>query len=133
MRNILPPGKTLEGKLLAFGKKLVEATWALTLSVWKHHNEAVHGKSKGYSDRDKNALRKSIETIYRELRNKVDEEDKWLFREEVRIRIDKPVPQQIAWLERVLISFDEKVRSKYSIITHTELILHRMCLSSIYV
>ena len=54
----------------------MEATWTFTLSVWKHHKEAVHGKSKGYSDREKNAIRVSIETIYRELRNKVDEEDK---------------------------------------------------------
>ena len=53
MRNRIPKGKTLEGKLLAFGKKLVEATWTCTLSVWKTHNEAVHGKSKGYSDREK--------------------------------------------------------------------------------
>ena len=45
----LPDDKTKQGKIIAFGKHLVESTWAYALDIWKSHNGMVHGTGSGHS------------------------------------------------------------------------------------
>ena len=122
-----------EGKILAFGRSLVDGVWTFTLNVWKRHNETVHGKSGKYSDRDVAVLRECVKLIYMELSSTVSTEDEWLFRIGVKIRMDQPVPQIVGWLERVLWCFDDNVRSAHPVVNRSKKLLHRMCMSSIYV
>ena len=47
-RSKVPPGPEKEGKIIAFGKALIEANWILTQNVWKSHNDLAHGPNGGY-------------------------------------------------------------------------------------
>ena len=96
-----------DGKVMAFARDLVKATWKFTSSVWGSHNEKIHGRKTKYSSRDVTSIQKCIVEIYDQFKTFVSQEDQWLFREEVRIRCKKPVPQMIGWLERVLLSLEE--------------------------
>ena len=66
-------------------------TWAYTLKVWKAHNEAVHGEKGKYSVREVERIKNSIKELYTIKNEEVSIEDKWLFREEVKIRCEKPL------------------------------------------
>ena len=81
------------GKVIAFTRTIVKATWTYTLSVWTSHNEAVHGKNNKYSTRDAQHIQDCITYIYEKLQNHISQEDRWLFREEVRIRCNQTIPQ----------------------------------------
>ena len=120
-----------EGKTEAFGRDLVKSLWKYTLAVWTSHNEAVHGKNKKYSDREVRCLQECITDIYDNFKSRVSQEEEWLFREGARIRLDKPVPQMIAWLERVLLCF-EGVSEADEVVRKAKHVLHRMCIGSIY-
>ena len=91
------------GKIIAFSRNVVKATWRFTISVWGSHNEQVHGKNNKYSSRNVRSIKKCIDEIYDNFKNIISTEDQWLFREEARIRREQPVPQMIGWLERVLL------------------------------
>ena len=77
-----------EGKVIAFGRTLVRATWKFTMSVWVGHNEAVHGTDNKYSARNVKGIKECIHNIYNNYKNLISQEDEWLFREEARIRCD---------------------------------------------
>ena len=128
----LPESKEKVGKILAFGRNLVDAIFTFTLNVWKRHNESVHGKTGKYSNRDITSLRGCIKEIYEELRDQVSTEDEWLFSIEVKIRMEQPVPQMVGWLERILWCFDDNIRDNYPVVNRAKHILHRMCMRSIY-
>ena len=120
-----------EGKITAYTRNLISAIWTYTLNVWKSHNEAVHGKKNKYSNRDVKSIQQCIIDIYDSLQDKVSEEEKWLFREESKIRITHPVPQMIGWLERVLLCFESEDNAQ-ELVNRAKSILRRMCFSSIY-
>ena len=128
----LPESKERYGKVLAFGRTLVNGIWTFTLNVWKRHNEAVHGKSGKYSNRDIASLREFVKDIYENMGTLVSTEDEWLFRMEVKIRTAQPVPQLVGWLERVLWCFEDNDRKTYPVINRSKRLLHNIYLSSIY-
>ena len=130
----LPEDIKKGGKVTAFSRTLVYSIWTYTLQVWKRHNEAVHGKKGKYSNRDIESIRNSIQEIYDNLRGEVTIEDQWLFREEVKIRKEKPVPQMLGWLERILLCFDESENENYKkeIICRAKQVLRRTCVCTIY-
>ena len=104
----IPNSKEKVGKVLAFGKSLVMSAWMYTLNVWKAHNKAVHGAKGKYSERDTESIKNCIKEIY-DMEERVSTEDGWLFREGVRVRQGKPVPQMIGWLERVLLCLTQTI------------------------
>ena len=127
----VPESKEKQGKVLAFGQKLVESLWILTLTVWQRHNEAVHGKKGKYSARDEVGIRECIKKIY-DLKPLVLPEDEWLFNIGVKIRSEQQVPQMIGWIERVLLCFSDDVRQENEVLTRAKHILYRMCKSTVF-
>ena len=127
----LSEGKEKNGRIISFGKNLVDSIWMYTLDVWRAHNESVHGKRTKYSDRDAAGLKQCVDEIYN-LRQFVSTEDEWLFHIEVRRRKEQSFPQIVGWLQRVLICFNDNTRKEcpeLNRVTHT---LHRVCTATIY-
>lgn len=127
----LPESKEKHGKVLAFGKTLVESIWIYTLGVWKLHNEAVHGKKGSYSNRDVIGIKECVKKLC-DLRKYVSAEDEWLFYIEAKIRTEHPVPQMIGWVERVLLCFNDDDKKVYPVLNQARCILYRMCKTTIY-
>ena len=119
------------GKVMAFARDIVRATWKFTLSVWASHNEKVHGKHNKYSSRNVQSIRKCITTIYEKFSNQISMEDEWLFREESRIRCEQPVPQMIGWLERVLLCL-MNIPEAGDVVIKSKRLLCKMSICSIY-
>jgi len=119
------------GKVMAFARDLVRATWKFTLSVWVSHNEKVHGKNNKYSSRNVQGIQQCIREIYDNFKHRVSTEDEWLFREEARIRCDQSVPQMIGWLESVLICLVD-MQDAIEVVTKSQRLLCRMSITSIF-
>ena len=120
-----------EGKVIAFGRTLVRATWKFTMSVWVGHNEAVHGTDNKYSARNVKGIKDCIHNIYNNYKNLISQEDEWLFREEARIRCDSSVPQMIGWLERALLSLTDRPEATELVSTGKRLLV-QMSIGSIF-
>ena len=60
----LPEDKTKQGKIIALGKRMVEAVWTFSLDMWKSHNSLVHGTGSGYSKKDVRAIQDCIKELY---------------------------------------------------------------------
>ena len=64
-------------------------------------------KGKGcHSDRNVHCISNSIRDMNQTLKVQVSTEDEWFFREEVRPRVEQPLPQMVGWSEQVLVFFD---------------------------
>ena len=127
----VPESMEKEGKVLAFGRTLVDSIWSYTLDVWRAHNEAVHGKKNRHSKRDVESLRSCVAEIYN-LQSLVSTEDEWLFRIEVRRRKEQPVQQIVGWLQRVLVCFNEQEKKTYRTINVATQVITRLCSATIY-
>ena len=128
----LPEDKTKQGKIIAFGKNLVEATWAFALEVWKSHNGMVHGTGSGYSKKDIRAIHDSVAELYATRHNYIKPEDEWLFGESERIKKKLSIPQLLGWIERAISCIPFNKRKNYEALCNAQYILHRMCLKSLF-
>ena len=128
----IPNDKTKQGKLIAFGKKMVEATWSMTLEIWKSHNGLVHGNGKGLSKKDIKAIHDCVTDFYTNKKKLINAEDEWLFGESERIKHTLPIPQLIGWIERVMSSIPAENQKNEVLFYKAKYILHRMCMSSIF-
>lgn len=86
---------------MAFSRKLIDSIWKHTFHVWQCHNDISHGKNDEYSTRDRKLLQEYVLWAYELIKDQVTDGDMWLFREEVRSKVDLSPSQMISWLERV--------------------------------
>ena len=121
-----------DGLTQAFGRTLVEGLWIYTLHVWNRRNELVHGKNKTYSNRDEMALRQCVVELYDSFQRQISEEDKWLFRLDVKIRSGQSVPQMIGWTERVLLCCDENMDINNNLVSRAIHVLRRICKATLF-
>ena len=128
----IPEDKMKQGKLLAFGKKMVEAAWHMSLDIWKSHNGLVHGDGSGLSTQDIKAIHNCVTELYTEKQKFLNAEDEWLFDESERIKHTRPIPQLMGWIERVLACIPVEQQKDIEVFYKAQHILHRMCMSSIF-
>ena len=87
-----------EEKAEAAMKALVEALWAMMLTVWKKRNDVEHGENLAYSKKDLRIIDEIIDKIYIEIKNKVSEKDSWIFEKSVDERKKDTIINTITWI-----------------------------------
>ena len=80
----------------------MEATWSMSLDIWKGHNRLSRGKDNGLSTQDVKSIHECVTDLYTEKQKFISAEDEWLFGESERMKHEKPIPQLIGWIERVI-------------------------------
>ena len=121
-----------EEKAEAAMKALVEALWAMMLTVWKKRNDVEHGENLAYSKKDLRMIDEIIDKIYMEIKNKVSEKDSWIFEKSADERKKDTIINTITWIEIVYAMYILDKKETEELRLGTEYILHRICVGSIF-
>ena len=89
--------KTIEPNV--FTGRLISEFWQFGLAVWAQRNETEHGLGYSVSIIEKERVRKTIVSLYVNLRDIVKKEDEWIFGKSLRKRLEESYDTQVAWLE----------------------------------
>ena len=96
---------------ISWTTKLIGEIFSLRLGLWNERNEAVHGNIWAISLEEKDYVIERTTELYNLVYPRVSEEDKWLFKKNVRHKTMEPTSMLVGWIDQVEARYGDLIKS----------------------